>query len=84
MITRNSPDGSKNIVGKQVKELREANGLSQRGLAQKLQLKGYDMEKSTITKIEGNKRQVTDMELKAFVEIFGVDYGYLINGKTDE
>ena len=84
MITRNTPDGSKNIVGKQVKELREANGLSQRGLAQKMQLQGYDVEKSTITKIEGNKRQVTDFELKAFVEIFGVDYGYLINGKVDE
>lgn len=78
-----TPEGGKNLVNKRIKELREANGLSQRELARSLQLRGYDIEKNTITRIETNKRYVTDIELKAFVDLFGVDYGYLIDGKEN-
>lgn len=49
-------------------------------LSQKLQLAGYDMDKNVITRIETNKRYVTDFELKAFTEIFNVSYEYLIDG----
>lgn len=76
-----TPDGGKNLINKRLKKLREEKGMSQRGLAQNLQLRGYDMDKNVITRIETNKRYVTDVELKAFVEVFGVDYGYLIEGK---
>ena len=43
--------------------------MSQRDLAYQLQLAGYDMDKNVITRIETNKRYVTDLELKAFSEI---------------
>lgn len=76
---KNSTCG-KNIIAERVKELREAMGLSQRELARKLQLCGCDMEKGMVTNIELGKRRVTDMELKAFVEVFGVDYAYLLDG----
>ena len=55
--------------------------MSQRLLAYKLQLRGYDMDKNVITRIETNKRYVTDIELKALTEIFDVSYEYLIEGK---
>ena len=58
--------------------------MSQRVLAYQLQLKGYDMDKNVITRIETNKRYVTDLELKAFTEIFHVSYDYLIDGKDQE
>lgn len=80
--TRNTT-GAKNIVAKRVKELREARGLSQRELACELQLHGCDMEKGMITNIEAGKRRVTDMELKAFVEVFDVDYAHLLDGKAE-
>lgn len=73
----------KNIVGGRVKSLREARGLSQRELACELQLHGCDMEKGMITNIETGKRRVTDMELKAFVEVFGVDYTHLFDEKAE-
>ena len=79
-----TPEGGKNLINRRLKELREENGMSQRGLAQNLQLRGYDMDKNVITRIETNKRYVTDVELKAFVEVFGVDYGYLIEGKESK
>ena len=39
------------------------------------------MDKNVITRIETNKRYVTDIELKALTEIFDVSYEYLIEGK---
>lgn len=41
-------------------------------------MNGYDMDKNVITRIETNKRYVTDMEWKALTEIFHVSYEYLI------
>lgn len=58
--------------------------MSQRDLAYKLQLAGYDMDKNVITRIETNQRFVTDLEIKAFAEIFQVSYDYLIDGKEKE
>lgn len=70
----------KNYIGRQLIELRRRHKLSQRDLAHKLQLAGYDMDKNVITRIETNKRYVTDIELKAFAQIFDVSYDYLIDG----
>lgn len=75
-----TPEGGKNLISHTLIALRKERGLSQRELARELQLKGYDIDKNVITRIETNKRYVTDVELKAFVEVFGVDYKYLIEG----
>lgn len=73
--------GEKNLISSRLKELRELNGLSQRDLARALQLSGTDMDKNVITRIETNKRYVTDLELKALSELFHVSYDYLIDGE---
>lgn len=83
MLKQRTPDGGKNLISKRLISLRKQHGLSQRDLADKLQLAGYDLDKNVITRIETNKRYVTDLELKALTEIFEVSYDYLING-TDE
>lgn len=44
---------------------------------------GMDMDKNVITRIETNKRYVTDLELKAFSKIFQVSYEYLIDGADE-
>ena len=75
-----TPDGGKNLISKQLIELRKKHDYSQRKLAYQLQLKGYDMDKNVITRIETNKRYVTDLELKALTEIFDVSYDYQIDG----
>ena len=73
--------GNKNLIGSNLIALRKKHHLSQRALAHELQLKGYDIDKNVITRIETNKRYVTDIELKALTEIFDVSYEYLIEGK---
>ena len=73
--------GEKNLNSTRLKKLRELHGLSQRDLARALQLSGTDMDKNVITRIETNKRYVTDLELKALSELFHVSYAYLIDGE---
>lgn len=75
--------GEKNLISQQLIELRRRNDYSQRDLAYKLQLAGYDMDKNVITRIETNKRYVTDLELKALSEVFHVSYDFLIDGNMN-
>lgn len=73
--------GEKNLISVRLNELRQSRQLFQRDLACLLQLAGIDMDKNVITRIETNKRYVTDLELKALSEIFHVTYDYLIDGE---
>ena len=79
MKQRTNTNG-KNLVGDRLKILRAEKNFSQRDLARELQLIGIDMDKNVITRIETNKRYVTDFELQALKEIFNVSYDYLIDG----
>ena len=76
-----SKTGEKNLIGKNLIELRKMHNMSQRLLAYLLQLAGYDMDKNVITRIETNNRYVTDIEVKALCEIFEISYEKLIDGK---
>lgn len=73
--------GEKNLISQRLIALRKERGLSQRDLAQKLQLAGYDMDRNVITRIETNQRYVTDIELKALAQALNTTYSYLIDGK---
>jgi len=53
----------KNIVGPQVRRLRVAAKLSQAALAAACQRVGWDIDRNTIAKIEGQMRWVGDFEL---------------------
>jgi transcriptional regulator with XRE-family HTH domain len=76
-----SSSGRKNLIGEHLIELRKEHHLSQRDLSRKLQLAEYDMDKNVITRIETDKRYVTDIEIKALSEVLGVSYDHLIDGK---
>ena len=73
--------GEKNLISQRLIALRKEQGLSQRDLAQKLQLAGYDMDRNVITRIETNQRYVTDIELKALAEALDTTYSFLIDGQ---
>ena len=79
---KNKNDGKNNLCGDIVRALRLSypTKLSQRALADKMQLIGIDVDKNAIQRIECGKRFVTDIELKAFAEIFGVSADELIKG----
>ncbi|WP_283683655.1 helix-turn-helix domain-containing protein [Parablautia sp. Marseille-Q6255] len=73
---------SKNRIGKRVRELRTDKQLSQKALAEQLQLAGYDFNDLTILRIEQGTRFVPDYEVVAIAEYFNVSCEYLL-GRTD-
>ena len=77
---KNKNDGKNNLCGENIRKFRLSyhKKLSQRALADKMQLIGIDVDKNAIQRIECGKRFVTDIELKAFSEIFGVRLDELI------
>ena len=56
-------EGRNNICGVIVAQKRKAMGISQRLLADRLQLQGLDVDKNAIQRIESGQRFVTDIEL---------------------
>lgn len=80
MYKNRAPDGRYNICGRQVAALRKARlpKLSQRGLADLLQLSGLDVDKNAVQRIESGQRFVTDIELKAIARVLGVDAAELL------
>ena len=65
MFINKTTDGRNNICGSNVALFRKQMGLSQRELADLLQLNGLDVDKNAIQRIECGKRFVTDIELIA-------------------
>lgn len=67
-------DGKNNICGINIAKLRKnlCPKVSQRALADKLQIIGLDIDKNAIQRIECGKRFVSDIELSAFAQVFDV------------
>ena len=72
MFINGTNEGLNNICGKNIAKFRMKMGISQRELADKMQLVGIDIDKNAIQRIECGKRFVTDIEIVAFAKVFGV------------
>ena len=72
MFINKSVDGTNNICGAVVARLRKAAGISQRELADRLQLAGLDIDKNAVQRIECGKRFVTDIEIVALAKVLAV------------
>ena len=64
----NKESNSKNLIGQRVKELRTERQLSQKALAEQLQLAGYEFSDLTVLRIEQGTRFVPDYEVVAPAE----------------
>lgn len=78
MFINKSGDGRNNICGEKVAALRMERGLSQRQVADMLQLMGLVVDKNAIQRIEAGKRFVTDIELVYFSKLFEASFEDLI------
>lgn len=81
MFKNKSSFGKNNICGEKIYMLRKMQlpKMSQRILAEKLQLNGIDVDKNAIQRIESGQRFVTDIELLQIAKIFNVSCDYLLN-----
>ena len=78
MFINKSKNGLNNLCGKNISLLRAGLKISQRALADRMQLEGIDIDKNAIQRIECGKRFVTDIELAAFAKVFGKSMEELI------
>ena len=69
----------KNIIGEKVRLLRKQQGMTQRALAEILQLAGFDVTDLTILRIESGDRFVPDYEVRALANALSVSYETLLD-----
>lgn len=70
---------TKNIIGEKIKVLRKDKGLTQKGLAEKLQLQGHEFSDLTILRIEQGTRFVPDYEVVILANFFGISTDELLH-----
>lgn len=80
MFKNKSTTGKNNICGEKIFILRKQQvpKMSQRILAEKMQLNGIDVDKNAIQRIESGERFVTDIEIKKIAEIFDMSVDELL------
>lgn len=81
MFINKTNDGLNNVCGKNIANLRGNMKISQRELADRMQLVGIDIDKNAIQRIECGKRFVTDIEIIAFSKVFDVTFDELLKWK---
>ena len=69
MFINKTNSGLNNVCGKNIAKFRIKLKLSQRQLADKMQLVGIDIDKNAIQRIECGKRFVTDIELVVLAQV---------------
>lgn len=79
MFTNKSTAGKNNICGEKIALYRKQLHLSQRALADQLQISGLDVDKNAVQRIESGKRFVTDIELQKFATFFEVSADDLLS-----
>lgn len=70
---------SKNVIGPKIKQLRVNKNLTQKALAEKLQLEGYEFSDLTILRIEQGKRFVPDYEVAVLAKFFNISTDELLS-----
>lgn len=70
--------GQKNISGERIREARVKQRMSQSELAARLQVKGVNIERDSLSRIETGTRFVTDYEIVVLSEILNVSALWLL------
>lgn len=81
MFKNKSEKGRNNLCGEKIYKLRKESHpkMSQRMLAELLQLNGIDVDKNAVQRIESGQRFVTDIELLALSKIFNITCDELLS-----
>ncbi len=83
MRLRKQQLGDRNLIGARVELARKSKDMKQKDLLAQLQVSGVDMNASGLSKLEGQIRYVTDIELLALADILEVSVEYLLGRKDN-
>jgi transcriptional regulator with XRE-family HTH domain len=62
----------RNIIGKQIKIIRQSKNITQEQLAARLNIQEIDMDQTMISKIEDQVRGIQDFEIKAIAKALNI------------
>ena len=79
MFKIKAKDGGNNLCGKRLKEIRKSQNLSQRKLAAKMQLSGFDVDHYFIRRVENGERFLTDIDLVIFSRALETPISEILN-----
>lgn len=79
MFINKADNGRNNYCGVNVVRFRKEMGISQRELADRLQIEGLDVDKNAVQRIECGKRFVTDIELIVLSKVLHRTFDELLN-----
>ena len=83
MFINKNIDGTNNLCGQNVAVTRKQLNISQKKLADKLQLEGLEIDKNAIQRIEAGKRFITDIELVYLAKVLNKTYEDLLTQKNE-
>lgn len=72
MKIRKQEYGNKNVIGRNVERLRLEKGIKQKDFISKMQLLGCDINPTSYSKLEGQVRAATDMEVFVIAKILDI------------
>ena len=81
MRRRDAVLGTKNLIGARVENKRKELGWKQKELLARLQINVLELNASALSKLEGQIRSVTDLELLIIAETLDVSLMWLLTGK---
>ena len=67
----------KNVVGHQVKKIREKLGITQEQLAIRIEMAGWQVDRFIVSKIERGDRQLSDVEAQTIAKALKVSVSTL-------
>ncbi len=82
MFINRTTDGKNNVCGTRVARFRSELRISQRELADRMQLVGLDLDKNAIQRIEAGKRFVTDIEIIGLASVLNKSVDELLFEKA--
>ena len=82
MFKIKAADGTNNLCGGKIAKIRKGKKLSQRKLATKMQLLGFDVDHYFIRRVENGERFVTDIDLVIFAKALEVPISDMLS--TDD
>ncbi len=74
----------KNIVGKNIKAIRESQGITQEQLAVKLEVAGWRVDRFLVSRIERGERQVLDKEIQIIAKVLKISVSKMFSDSISE
>ncbi len=84
MFINKTSDNKNNICGEHIARFRKEMKLSQRALADALQLVGLNVDKNAVQRMESGQRFITDIEVMYLAKVLGRSLPEIFGLQDDE